>query len=191
MAKVVVKKSIKKIKRKFPVEVKAPESFNSMSLGISNTTDLTTFVGKSIKMNLMYITGNVKNQNVRLTFKVNDVHSGVAKTEVISYSQIPYYLNRFVKKGSDLVEDSFVCTSKDGKEILVKPFIITKKNASAMILTSIREKVKEIIFAEASTKTAEEFLVSVVHSKVQTAFRNEVKKIFPVKAFEFKKVIIQ
>lgn len=191
MAKVVVKKNVKKIKRKFPVEIKAPESFNSKTLGKTHTTDLSTFIGKSIKMNLMYITGNIKNQNVRLVFKVNEVHAGVAKTDVVSYSQIPYYLNRFVKKGSDLVEDSFVCETKDGKEVLVKPFVITKKNTSSMILTSVRLKVKELILADVKTKTAEEFLTSVVYSKVQTAFRNEVKKIFPVKAFEFKKVVIQ
>ncbi len=191
MAKVVVKKAVKKVKRKFPVEIKAPESFNSMVLGKSQVSDLGTLAGKSLKVNLMYVTGNIKNQNVRLIFRVNDVHSGVAKTEVVSYIQIPYYLNRFVKSGSDLVEDSFVAVSKDGKNVRVKPFAITKMNASGMILTSIRAAIKDVVTKDLMTKTAEEFINAVTYGKVQVGYRNEVKKVFPLKAFEFRKIIIE
>jgi ribosomal protein S3AE len=191
MAKVVVKKNVKKAKRKFPVTIKAPDSFKSVDLGKSQVTDLNSLIGKSIKINLMYVTKSIKNQNVRLVFKVNAVNSGVANTEIVSYSQIPYYLNRFVKAGSDLIEDSFVCESKDGRKLRVKPFVITKKNTSGMALSAVREKVKEIISKDASTMSAEEFIVAVTSGKVQVGFRNEAKKIFPLKAFEFRKVVIE
>ncbi len=191
MAKVVVKSKVKKVKRKFPVEIIAPEAFNKVSLGKSETTDLKTFVGKSIKLNLMYITKSIKNQNIRLVFKVTEVSSGKALTELQSYTQIPYYLNRFVKSGSDLVEDSFTCESKDKKKLRVKPFVITKSNASQITLNAIRDKVKELITNEAKSKTAEEFIYAVTTGKVQLSFRNEAKKIFPLKAFEFKKISIE
>lgn len=191
MAKVKIKSKVKKVKRKFPVEIKAPETFNSISLGKSEVTDLAGFVGKSIKMNLMYVTKNVKNQNVRLTFKVSGVNSGVAKTEVINYEQIPYYLNRFVKAGSDLVEDSFTCVSKDGQIMRVKPFIITKDNTSIMISSALRDKTRELIAADAKTQTVGEYIANVTAGNVQKSLRNELKKIFPLKAFEFKKVTLE
>lgn len=191
MAKVVVKAKVKKVKRKFPVEVKGPAVFNSVSLGHSNVTDLSKFVGNTLKINLMYVTKNVRNQNVRLTFQVKEVNSGVATSEVISYEQIPYYLNRFIKAGSDLITDSFVCKSSDGKDVRIKPFIITRKNTSGMILSSIRDKVIEIISKEVADKTGEEFIHAVSMGKVQVGFRNEIKKIFPLKTFEFKKVVLE
>lgn len=191
MAKVVVKSKVKKVKRKFPVEVRAPESLNSVSLGRVQTSDLSKFVGKSIKMNLMYVTKSAKNQNVRVTFRVTEVNSGVAKSELVSYEHISYYLNRFVKSGSDLVADSFVCVSKDGKNVRVKPFVVTKMNASASVLASIRDKVKELIVLEVSKISAEEFIVGVTNNKFQLALRNEAKKIFPLKALEFKMVVIE
>lgn len=191
MAKVVVKAKVKKIKRKFPVKIKAPEVFGSVSLGTSNVTDLNKFIGKTIKMNLMYVTNSVKNQNVRLVFKVSNVNSGEAQTQVISYEQIPYYLNRFVKAGSDLVADSLVCESKDKLKVRVKPFVVTKKNTSAMILSAIREEVAKLVEKDVASKSAEEFVASVASGKIQVGFRNEIKKIFPLKAFEFKKVIIE
>lgn len=191
MAKVVVKSKVKKIKRKFPVEIKAPEVFGSVSLGKSQTTDLKLFVGKTVKMNLMYVTKSVKNQNVRIFFRVNEVSSGVAKTEVLGYEQIAYYLKRFVKAGSDLVEDSFVVMSKDGKKLRVKPFIVTKKNASAMILADIRQKVRELIEKDVTETEAQNYIYDVSNGKVQLGYRNEVKKLFPLKAFEFRMVVIE
>jgi ribosomal protein S3AE len=190
MAKVVVKSKVKKVKRKFPVEIKAPEIFNSISLGKANVTDLNSLIGKQIKINLMYVTNNIRNQNIRLIFKIEEVHAGVAKTQIVSCQQIPYYLNRFVKKGSDLITDSFECISKDNKVVRVKPFIVTKQNTSMNVLNSIREKVKELVEKDVKSKPAEVFIADVTGGKIQLGYRNEVKKIFPLKAFEFKHVII-
>jgi len=189
--KVVVKSKVKKVKRKFPVEIKAPEVYNSITLGKSNITDLKTFVGKTIKLNLMYVTKSVRNLNARIAFRVSEVESGVAKTNVLSYEQIPYYLNRFVKEGSDLVEDSFVCKSKDGLNVRVKPFIITKKNTTILIASAIRAATIEIVEKDIGSRKAEEFVQSVTSGRVQKTFRNELKKIFPLKAFEFKKVEVE
>jgi len=191
MAKVVVKSKVKKVKRKFPIEYKAPEVFNSISLGHAEVSDLKALEGKTLKMNLMYVTGSMKNQNVRMTFKINEVDSGVCKTEVVKYEQIAYYLSRFVKSGSDLVEDSFVIPTKDGKKLRVKPFVITKSSTSKLVLTAIRDKIKELVAIEAASKTSEEFIQAVAMGKLQSGFRNEVKKVFPLKAFEFKTVSLE
>lgn len=188
MAKVVVKSKVKKVKKKFPVEIEAPEYLNSVKLGSSQVTDLTTLIGKTSKINLMYVTNNVKNQNVRLTFRIIDVSSGLAKTEVSTYEQIPYYLGRFVKKSSDLVEDSFQLTSKDSKVITLKPFIVTKQNVSGLVLSLIRRTTRELLEKELNEKTYGEFMSMVINGKIQLLLRNELKKIVPLKSFEFRKV---
>lgn len=188
MAKVVIKTKVKKLKRKFPVEIKAPEYLNSVSLGKTEVTDLALMVGRTTKLNMMYVSGNAKNQNIRLIFKITEVASGLAKTEVSAYYQIPYYLSRFVKAGSDLIEDSFVVVSRDGKNVRVQPFIVTKMNASAMIASSIRAVVKDLITKDITSKNYDEFMSSIISGKVQNTYRNEVKKIFPLKSFEFREV---
>lgn len=187
MAKVVVKKQTKKLKRKFPVEFIAPEVFNSKSLGNTNVTDLNATIGKTIKMNMMYIADSVKYQNVRLTFKVVDVDSGKAKTQICAYEQIPYYLSRFVKKGSDLVELNVDVETKDNMELLTKLFIVTRDNVSQLVLTEIRAKAQEIVKREAQSSSYEDFMSNVVYGKLQQNLRSELKKITPIKVFEFRK----
>jgi len=191
MAKVVVKSKIKKVKRKFPVELVAPEYLGSKKLGSSKVTDLNSMIGKTAKISMMYITGSVKNQNIRLVFRVFEVNSGVANTKVVSYSQVPYYLGRFVKVGSDLIEDSFVVKSKDGINMRIKPFIVTKSIVSSMVATSIRLKARELLTKEVGNRTADDFMHAVILSKLQNMFRAEIKKISPIKTFEFKKVIFE
>lgn len=188
MAKVVVKSKVKKAKRKYPVEIIAPEFLNSAKLGSSQVTDLNSMIGKTAKLNMMYITGNVKNQNVRLTFIVEDVKSGLAKSVVKTYEQIPYYLGRFVKAGSTLVEDSFTAVSKDGRNVRVKPFIVTKMKASALTCDLLRTNAKVIITKEIESKTYDEFISTVFNGNVQTSLRNSLKKYYPLKTFELKKV---
>ncbi len=182
---------VKKVKRKFPIEILAPEHLNSVRIGKSNVTDLNAIVGKTSKVNMMYVTGNVKNQNVRLTFVIDEVNSGLAKTKVKTYEQIPYYLGRSVKPGSDLVEDSFVCTSKDGLKIRIKPFIVTKMNTSALTNSLLRSKTKELVTKAVESRSYDDFISSVIAGEEQNALRNGLRKIFPLKALEFKKISLE
>lgn len=191
MAKVVVKSKVKKAKRKFPVDIMAPEYLNSVKLSSSNVTDLNSLVGMSSKVNMMYVTGNVKNQNIRLTFLVTEVNSGLAKTQVKVYEQIAYYLGRFVKKGSDLIDDSFIVKSKEGYSVRVKPFIVTKMNTSALTKSLLRAKTKELLLKEALETSYNDLMSSVIQGRIQITLRNELKKIFPLKTFEFKKVSLE
>ena len=191
MAKISVKSKVKKVKRKFPVEIVAPEFLNSKKIGSSNVTDLNTLVGKTVKQSMMYVTGSVKNQNVRLTFKVSEVNSGLAKTQLSMYQQIPYYLGRHVKANSNLIEDSFVVKSKDGLNVRVKPFIVTKQAASGLVKSVIRTETIKIIANELAAKTYDEFMNEVIGGKIQIGFRNTLKTILPLKAFEFKKISLE
>ena len=187
MAKIAIKKQTKKLKKKFPVEFVAPAVFNSKSLGNTNVTDLNATVGKTIKMNMMYVAENVKFQNIRLTFKVTEVDSGKAKTQVSKYEQIPYYLSRFVKKGSDLIELNVDIETKDKENVLTKLFIVTRDNVSQLVLTEIRAKAQELVQKEAQSSNYEDFISNVVYGKLQNNLRAELKKITPIKVFEFRK----
>src|SRR5690606_22717962 len=160
--------------RKYPVQIVAPEFLNSVKLGKSEVTDLNSLIGKTAKLNLMYVTGNAKNQNVRLTFVVEEANSGLAKTTIKVYEQIPYYLGRFVKAGSSLVEDSFTATSKDGRTVRIKPFIVTKMKASSLTCDLLRSNAREFLTKEINSKSYDEFMSNVINGSIQIALRNNL-----------------
>ena len=57
-----------------------------------------------------------------------------------------------------------------------------------MVSGALRAKFKELLQAEFASKTYDEFISSVIAGKIQGIFRNELKKVYPLKSFEFKKV---
>ena len=189
--KVLVKSRAKRFKRKSPVEIISPEILRSVSLGTSEFSDLNKAIGRVIKMNMMYVTGNVKNQNIRLYFKINEISSGLAKTQVVMYEQIAYYLRRHIGVGSCLVEDSYVCKSSDGVDVVVKLFIITRDRVTKMISKALRSTFRTFISKYASSKSYEDFILSVILGRVQSSLKGELKKLVPLKLVELKKVGIK
>ena len=190
MAKIAVKTKVKKVKKKFPVEVRGPEFLGSPKIGKTEATDLDNFVGRTTKLNLMYVTNNVKNQNVKVTFKVYEASSGLAKTKVKEYEHISYFLGRFLKSGSSLIEDSFKVSLKEGAELILKPFIVTKGKASSQLVSDVREKARELLREVAKGYDDSGFFQAVINYQIQNQVREEVKKLFPLKTFEFKKVVL-
>lgn len=188
MAKVKVKTRTKTAKKKFPVRYESPEFLGSVNLGEYNVTSLEKLKGKKLMLNLMFLTKNVRHQNVRLYFRVTDVHTGVAKTEVCNYEVISYYLSKMLRKGTTLIEDNFVAENKEERKLKISPFIVTKNQVSGTVKTEIRKKVRELLSDYMKKSTAEEVYNGVITGNLQSYLRNEIKNIVPVKALDFKKI---
>ncbi len=190
MAKVVVKTKIKKVKKKFPVEFIAPAFLNSKTLGMGEITNLADLSSKTIKLNMMYVTGNMKNQHIRLKFRVSEIETKRAKTKLCEYEYIPYYLKRNIKKDITIVEDRFIVISKDNEEIIIKPFLITKTKISALKRKNICFELIEFVETFCKTNSTDEIFAEVLYDKMQLKLKNILKKIVPLKVLEFKKVTV-
>ena len=120
------KTSDKKNKKKIWFEIIAPKTFKEVSLGNTLAYSLDEIKGRSIKVNLMKVTSNMKNQNVNVTFIINETRDNKGYTELVSYVFVPSSIKRLVRRGKSRVDDSFVCRTKDGKTIRVKSLMITR-----------------------------------------------------------------
>ena len=188
MAKVIVKKAIKKVKRKFPIEILSPENFNRKVLGNTEVINTANLLGKKIKMNLMYLTDKIRNQNITLTFKIDKVESDKATTKVVKYEQVSYYLSRNLKKGCSLIEDSFEVKSKDNVSFKIKPFVVTRNYISLLVKRNLRKEVQKLILEYVSEVDSKTLFQDIVSEKLQISVKSEIKKITQIKTFEFKKL---
>ena len=62
----------KKVKKKTWFDIVGPKIFNERFLGSTPAFSLDDIKGRTIKLNLMKVTGNMKSQNVNVTFFVNE-----------------------------------------------------------------------------------------------------------------------
>lgn len=180
------KQLVKAKKNWYPIV--APEGFNNALLGESPVADLDELIGRTVSINLMTLTNDMKHQNVNLSFKVLKSADGKAVTEVIGYETSPSSIKRFVRRDISRLDDSFVVETGDNKLVRVKIMVLTKNKTTSSILKVVRRTMIDQVALEAEKTDFESFLKDIIYHKLQGAIRDNLKKIYPVRAFEVKRV---
>lgn len=189
MAKVKKKdKDVSKWKKKKWFPIIAPKMFDNTVLGETVTFDSSEVVGKAVMVNLMNLTGEVKNQNVNVRFKVRNVVEGKGQTEVIGYTLSPSFIKRVVRRRHSRVDARYKIKTKDNKELIIKPLVITRNKANRSEVGALKSTVLETLHAAAESSNYDDFIKNIMHYRFQLDMRKKLSKIFPVKTFEIKKM---
>jgi len=181
-------KSTKKKKKKwYPID--APKMFRNAVIGECYVDDINSVKDKKLKVNLMSVTKNMKNQNVNVSFLINEIKGNSVGTELIGYEILPSYVKKSVKKGKTKVFDSFTAQSSDGVKVVVKPLLVTKGAVNKSVASSLRKGAKELIINYLSKNKYEKFAGDVVSQNLQKEMKTKLTKIYPlnvslIKAFK-------
>ncbi len=178
------KVTTKTIKKRW-VALRAPKSFNEVTLGETYVAEAETVVGKSITVNLMGLLKDPKKQNISITFKVNGMQDGVGTTSAMSYQLSPVSVKRMARRNKSKISDSFKCATKD-TPVVVKPVIVTRAPAHNATQTALRKKVREVLTKAFAEAEFEQVMQNLVQYKLQRELQGELKKIFPVQICEIK-----
>ena len=173
-----------KAKKKHFVKITAPKQFNEQVIGESPVEDARLLLGRKVKVNMMSITNDPKSQNVQIHFKISALKGEGVTTEIVGYTLLPSFVKRLVRKEKVRVDDSFKVTTKDGKILFVKPFLLTLNKTTQSVATSLRREVQKSIKSKVSVIGYEEFISDLVSHKFQNILRKELSKIYPLKQCE-------
>lgn len=136
---------------------------------------LSDFNGKSIKIDL---TNELRGKGVELRFKISADEEN-SSMELKELNLFGSYIRRMVRKGTDYVEDSFQVKCKD-TEVIIKPFLITRKKVSREVKGSLRKVSKEFIIEYVKDKTFENIALDLVNNKLQKELSLKLKKVYPL-----------
>ena len=180
MGKAKKTKAIKEVKKKW-MNIFAPEMFGKAYLGETLVADASEMKGKTIVTNLMDLTKSIKQQNINIRFKVNEIKDNDAFTEVVEYQMNPSSIRRLVRRNIAKLDDSFIVTTSDSKYVRVKPLVITRTEAKDSVTRVMWKETRNVIIKEASSRTYEAFVKDVVAGKIQTSLSQRLNKIYPVR----------
>ena len=110
-----IKKKILKAKKKFWFQIVAPKMFGEQVIGESYVSDPNLMVGKYVTVNLRVLTDEIKNQNIKISFIINNVKENKAHCSTIGFNLLPAAIKRMVSKGRVRVDDFIV-----GNAIIIK-----------------------------------------------------------------------
>lgn len=177
-AKKISKVKIKK-KRWFPVF--APKFLGQKELGESYLANSESAVGRNLKVNLKELTGSIKDQNIYVSLRIKEITGNNLQTEVTGYAYMPFFIKRLIRRNIGKIEDSFVLKTKDGKNIRLKPLIITVFAINKSLKTVIRKEVIKILSQEVSKSTFDNLIVELLKYKLQMELKKKLKKICPIR----------
>jgi ribosomal protein S3AE len=165
------------LKKKF-FEVEIPIMGEEMDLLAYEIQELD---GKNIKLDLTRI---LRGKSTELKAKIK-VEGNKAVAHPESLTILPYYIRRAVRKGTNYIEDSFIVECKDA-EIIMKPFLVTRKKVSRAVRKTLRNKAKEEILNFVKNKEVEEIFEDLLKNKFQKPLSLILKKIYPLSLCEIR-----
>lgn len=181
-------KDAAKWKKKKWYRIISPTMFNSQLLGETTVLEPSQVVGKSVTVNLMSLTGEMRNQNVNIRFRVNKMVDNQGQTEVIGYKLSPSFIKRVIRRRHSRIDGCYTLKTKDNKTVIIKPMLVTRNKASNSEVTALRTETMKSLKRMAISINYDELLKKMVFYKLQLEMRKNLNKVYPLKTFEVKKL---
>ncbi len=177
------KQVLKVIKKKW-LQIRASKFFDSELLGECYVASPELLVGRTVAANLANLTGDIRQQSVTLKFIVNSMEGETGIADVIGYQMAASAIRRIVRRGSDRLDESFVCETSDGKKVRIKPMAITKTITNSAVHRSVRKMLINSLVQAVKKHTFDSLINEIITSKLQMAVKADLKKVYPLKAVE-------
>lgn len=177
------KLALKVVKKKW-LTIRASKFFDSELLGECYVASPDLLMGRTVAANLANLTGDIRQQSVTLKFIVNSVDGESGVADVIGYETASSAIRRIVRRGSDRLDESFVCETSNGQKVRIKPMVITKTITNSAVHRSLRKALVSSVAKLVKKHTFESLINEMITSKLQMAVKTELKKIYPLKSVE-------
>lgn len=146
--------STDKWKNKVWVDIRTPEYVDEKSLGTTPTSDLESVIGRTVKTTMMDLTGDFKDLNYELIFKVTHLEGNIGRTEFFGYELSRDFKRAQIRNHRSKVEGIYTYTLSDGARVRLTTFIVTpmrvassvKKELRMLVYETLSEKMKELTF---------------------------------------------
>ncbi|MFB6132629.1 MAG: 30S ribosomal protein S3ae [Halanaeroarchaeum sp.] len=171
--------------------VLAPEQFDRAEIGQTPAIEAEQVLGRTIETTLGDIADDGGENNVKLTFKVSDVGSDTAYTELIEHELTRDYKRSLVRRGSSKIEAILTVRTTDDYRVQVHPVAYTTKVADRSQKEAIRRTMLDLVEEAAAERSFEGLVDSIVQGHLSSAIYNEAKTIYPLRRVEVAKATLE
>jgi small subunit ribosomal protein S3Ae len=185
MAKAKRKTSRTAVKKTW-FQITAPALFNKQTIGEMPLVEASKAMGRTVPVNLMNLTGDMRKQNINVIFEINNVTGSRLYTELVGYKMVASSIKRMVRRGKRKVDYSFTAKTSDGYKLKIKVIMVTLGLTYLSSLTGLRKACEEEVSKLLGKMKYEKFVDELVNHKVQTIVKKLVSKVYPLRMFEIR-----
>src|SRR3989344_9456319 len=180
-----VKQKIEKsLKGKVWIKILAPKFFEEKFLGETLANEPEQVLNRTVEAGAFEF-GNPEKFYFKIFFKVDGVDGSIARTKFFGHDTSRDFLARVVHYNATRIDTNQIVQLKDAK-LRIKTVSMTARQVSKKTEMEIRKKISELL-STLSSLTSEEFVKKIISDEIQQNFRAEFNKIYPLRAFEFRK----
>jgi len=177
---------LKKQKKKKWFPLVAPEAFQSRIIGEVLLEDASVLMGRTVKVNMMQLMGDMKRQSVNVMFKVTDIKEGKAFTQPVKFEISSFSLKRLAKREKDKLSDSFVVKTGDGKLVRIKPVMVTNAMTNGAVLATLVKTCRAVCKEIVNKSKFEQLIIDLVTYKFQKEVKEGLHKVYPLRNFDIR-----
>lgn len=175
-----------KIKKKRWFMINSPKLMGEKPIGESYLSDINAAIGRNVTVNLMQLTGDMKNQSSSVKFEITGVQDNALVTKLCSYTFSPATIKRFVRRRMTRIDLSLLVNTKDNVAIRIKPFLLTRQKVSRSVEHALRAKLKEELIDLVKKTPYEELFNQVLKHRLQKELKTNLNKIYPIKNIQIR-----
>ena len=178
-----------KWKEKRWISVKAPDSFNNITVGYVPITDDEKAKGRVIEVTLFDILkGDPSQHQYKIYFQIVDVKDEKATTIFKRYEYAKEFLRSLIRRGSSKINFVIDAETKDGSVFRIKVLALTHRQLNTSRKHSLRLIAKQVIEKNVSQMDLDEFVQAACYGKINSDIMGEAKKVIRLRHVGLEKV---
>jgi ribosomal protein S3AE len=130
---------------------------------------------KTIKLDM---TRKMRGKGLNLTLRILN-NEGKLVAFPNKMELVKSYIRRMMRKRTDYVEDSFKAKAAD-VEVIIKPFLITRKRVSRAVRRNLRNTAKEFLLEYVKEREYNDLCQEIMAGILQKSLLPKLKKVYPL-----------
>lgn len=164
--------------------------FGAKEIGKTTVNDPKFLKGRRVVVSAVEVTDNFGKYYLKFNFRVGDVEGETAKTEFDGSEVMRDYISRMILRHIRRIDAVQDLKTKDGTPIRVKSIAVISRRVDSSVVKIIRRRIQEIVKVIVEDSTLDQFVNEMVNDKAKNEILDDIRKIYPVRNFEFRKTEI-
>ncbi len=167
-------------------QIIAPAALRGAFIGETPALTIEEAVNRTVNISLAAVIGDVKKQNVNVTFKIIGVQDNKLMTRLIKYEIVPSFIRRCVRKDRTRIDDSFICKTSDGISVKIKPFLMTAHKVNGSRETLLGKLARATLRDAVSKMTYDILIEEIISNRLQKNIAATLRKVVPLRTSEIR-----
>jgi len=177
---------IKKVKEW--LKVVAPKFFEEKEVGKFLVSEEKHAIGRRIVVNALELMNDSNKYYLNFFFRIVRIENNTAYTEFDGFECTHDYISRMVLhrvKRIDVIQDVI---TKDGVKLRIKSLVVAQKGIGEKARKIMKQKTVEMISKFVENSSTGDFLKKTMTDEAKNRISQELRKIYPLRHFEIRKV---